>query len=205
MIVDAEYVNNKDYFSDFGGVAGEYNKDTVESVFSLTRNWGKYSLSGQMKYTKNLKVDTDTTLQLLPRVSFDVARTRLGQSIFSYSFESEYTHFWRREGLTGERFMVRPVLSADFQLWDVISVTPQASYRERFYWGLSDDSNDDNIGIPEFSNKITTRIQRIYAGLLGASKLRHSLEPEITYRFTPDQDQSDLPSFDSYDRIEKKK
>lgn len=204
MIADVEYVNDDDYFSDFGGVAGEYNKDTVESVFSLTKSWGKTSLVGEMKYTKDLDTDDDTTLQMLPRVTFDVARSRIFDSLFSYTFDSEYTHFWRQEGLTGERLMVKPTLAADFQLWDVISVTPEVAYRERFYWGLSDDSDDDNEGLPEFSTKVYTRLQKIYdRGFWGISKLKHTLGPEVVYNFVPDEDQSRLPSFDSNDRIAK--
>lgn len=203
MVADIEYVNNRDYFKDFGDVAGNYNKDSVESVFSLTKNWGKISLVGEMKYTKDLETDDDTTLQMLPRVTLDVARTRLGDSIFSYTFDSEYTHFWRQEGLTGERLMVKPTLAADFQLWNVISMTPEVAYRERFYWGLSDDSDDDNEGLPEFSTKIHTRLQKIYnGGFWGISKFKHTLEPEVVYRFIPEEDQAHLPSFDSNDRIE---
>jgi len=202
---DIEYVNDDDYFDDFGGVAEEYNKDSVESVFSLTKSWGKSSLVGEMKYTKDLETEDDTTLQRLPRVTFDIARTRLADSIFSYSFDSEYTHFWRQEGLTGERLMVKPTLAADIQLSNAISVTPEIAYRERFYWGLSDDRDDDNNGLPEFSTKIHTRLQKIYnGGFWGISKLKHTLEPEVTYRYIPEKDQAHLASFDSYDRIAEK-
>lgn len=202
---DIEYVNDDDYFDDFGDVAEEYNKDSVESVFSLTKNWGKASLVGEMKYTKDLETEDDTTLQRLPRVTFDIVRTRLADSIFSYTLDSEYTHFWRQEGLTGERLMVKPTLAADIQILNAISVTPEIAYRERFYWGLSDGSDDDNEGLPEFSTKIHTRLQKIYnGGFWGISKLRHTLEPEVTYRFIPEKDQTHLASFDSYDRIAEK-
>lgn len=203
MIADVEYVNDDDYFSDFGGTAGQYNKDKVESVFSLTKSWGKTSLAGQLKYTKDLETDTDTTLQMLPRITLDVSRTVIASSIFAYSFESQYTHFWRREGVTGQRLMAEPTLSADFQLWDVISVTPELSYRERVYWDTSDGSDNENIGLPEFTTKVHTTLQRIYPnGLWRADKLKHSLEPEVIYRFIPEKDQTHLPSFDTFDRIE---
>lgn len=209
MVVDGLYVNDDDYFQDFGEVAEEYNRDKVQSIFSLSKGWGKYNLVGQFKYTKDLEFDDKTTLQLLPRVSFDAARQRIGETVFYYNLISEYTNFWRDETvpeqnrIRGQRLMVRPSLSASLQLFDVVSVAPEVAYRERFYWGLSDDSDAEQDGIVEFSTKLTTRFQRVYEQPIGpADKLRHSIEPEVTYLYTPDQDQSHLPSFDSADRID---
>ncbi|MCW9049468.1 MAG: LPS assembly protein LptD [Deltaproteobacteria bacterium] len=202
MVADALYVNDEQYFEDFGEVAEDYNRDQVQSVFWLSKNWGKYNLVGQLNYTKDLEVDDPTTLQLLPRITFDVARQRFNQSVFYYAVNSEYTHFWRQEGQRGERLMLRPLLAASFQLWDVVSVVPEIAYRERIYWGLSDDASGEDEGLPEFSARINTRVQKVYSQGLGSiSKLRHSLEPEVVYRFIPEVDQKHLPDFDSYDRI----
>lgn len=203
MVADAEYVNDDQYFEDFGTVAEEYNKDSVESLFYLSKSWGKYSLAGQLKYTKNLQVDESTTLQYLPRITFDAARQNIGSSPFFYALETEYTNFWRQEGLRGERFMAKPVLAASVQLWDVIGVSPEISYRERYYWNLSDNSDSEEEGLAEFTTRINSRVLKIYNRPLGFhGKLRHSVEPELVYRYIPEVDQGSLPYFDSYDRID---
>ncbi len=205
MVADAEYVNDDQYFEDFGNVAEEYNKDKVQSIFSLSKSWGKYHLVGQLKYTKDLEVDDPTTLQLLPRINFDASRQRLGESIFYYSLETEYSNFWRQEGLRGERLMLRPILAASIQLWDVIGVAPEISYRERYYWNLNDDSDSENEGFAEFSTRINTRVQKVYHRPFGLfDKLRHSVEPELVYRYIPEVNQEHLPDFDDYDRIDEK-
>ncbi|MCK4622471.1 MAG: LPS-assembly protein LptD [Desulfuromonadales bacterium] len=202
MVADAEYVDDDEYFEDFGEVAEEYNKDKVQSIFSLSKNWGKYNLIGQFKYTKDLEVDDPTTLQLLPRITFDAIRQRLGESIFYYQLESEYTNFWRDEGLRGERLMLRPNLSASLQLWDLIDVTPEVAYRDRYYWGLSDGSGSEQEGIVEFTTRVNTRLQKVYEQPIGPiDKLRHSLEPEVIYKYTPDVNQTHLPAFDAGDRV----
>ncbi len=202
MVADTEYANDDEYFEDFGTVAAEYNKDKVQSVFALSKNWGKYNLIGQMKYTKDLEVDDPTTLQLLPRITFDATRQQLGESIFFYDLETEYSNFWRREGLRGSRLMVRPNVSAMFKLFDVVDIAPQIAYRERYYWALTDDSKPTNQGLPEFTTRASTRLQKVYHRPFGmAGKLRHTLEPELTYRYIPDVEQTGLPYFDSYDRI----
>ena len=46
-------------------------------------------------------------------------------------------------------------------------------------------------------------MKKIYNRPLGFhGKLRHSVEPELVYRYIPEVDQGDLPYFDSYDRID---
>ena len=202
MVIDAEYVNNDEYFEYFGSVAEEYNKDKVQSLMSLSKSWGKYSLVGQAKYTKDLEKDDPTTLQLLPRITFDATRQRFGKSIFYGELETEYTKFWRREGLTGDRALVRPTLSAMFDVWNAVDITPEISYRENYYWGLNDGSHSRHQGIAEFTTRVNTMVQRIYDRPLSFSgKLRHTIEPEVVYSYTPDVDQSTLPDFDSNDRI----
>jgi len=203
MVVDAEYVNEREFFKDFGDVAGEYNKDKVESTFSLNKSWGKYSLVGLLDYTKDLESDDKTTLQKLPQITFGAARQRIGESVFYYALDTEYVNFTRREGLEGERFSVRPALSASISLLDAIDIAPKVSYIERVYWNLSDGSDSENKGIAQFETKINTRLQKVYTRPFGFfGKLRHTIEPELTYRYTPDIDQEYLPDFDRYDRIE---
>ncbi len=202
MVADILYVDSDDYFEDFGEVAEDYNRDKVDSIFALSKSWGKYSLVGEFDYTKDLETDNPSTLQKLPRISFDVARQRIGESPLYYQVETEYTNFWRDEGLRGERLMLLPSLSASLQLFDVIDVTPELAYRDRYYWGLSDGSSSEQEGLFEFSTRFGTRLQRVYDQPIGAiDKFRHSIEPEITYYFVPELEQGHLPKFDSYDRI----
>jgi len=205
IVADAEYVNDDDYFDDFGTIAEEYNKDKVQSLFFLSKNWGKYNLVGQLKYTKDLENDDPTTLQLLPRITFDATRQRFGESFFYYGLETEYSHFWRRKGLRGERLMARPVFSAVIKLWDRIDLSPEVSYRERYYWGMSDGSDSEHEGSVEFTTRVNTSMQRVYQSPFGeGGRLRHTLEPEVLYRYVPEVNQEHLPLFDSYDRIARK-
>jgi LPS-assembly protein len=202
LIADVEYVSSRDYFEDFGEVAGEYNQDQVQSVITATRNWRLTSLSGLLKYTKDLENDNDLTLQRLPEVVFTALPHRLGETPFFLSLDSAYTHFWRREGMTGDRFTLRPELSAVFQPGEYLEIRPAAGYRERFYWTSEEGPGYEEEGIADFSTRISSRFSRVY--LLdgeNARKLRHSIEPELTYRYVPHEDQTHLPQFDSLDTL----
>jgi LPS-assembly protein len=201
LTADIEYVSEHDYYTDFGTISGEYNRDQTESVVALHRNWGPYSLTGQMRYTQNLLIpDNDLTLQRLPEISFGSTRQRFGRSPFYHHFDSAYTHFWRQEGETGQRLTARPALSAVFQPGEVVEIVPEIGYRQRFYWT---DDGDESQGIYDFSNRVATRFTRIFRPEgERIRRIQHNVEPEVLYNYIPQRDQRALPQFDALDTIE---
>ncbi|RMF42351.1 MAG: LPS-assembly protein LptD [Deltaproteobacteria bacterium] len=200
---DSEYVSSRDYWEDFGEVAGEYNKDKVDSTLTLGNSWRRVVLTGQLRYSKNLEADNDSTLQRLPEVRLDLLRQRIGASDFSLELGSSATYFWRREGLTGQRLRLRPALSADFHPGDLVDIQPEIGFTERLYHTSSEGPGEEELGMFDFSTRISTRLARVFdVGRGRLERLRHSLQPEITYEFVPNRDQSSLPEFDSLDRVD---
>ena len=203
MVADGMYINDDDYFKDFGDAAGDYNRAEVKSTFSLSKNWEKYNLVGQLEYIRDLDSDDKTTLQKLPTINFDVSRQRIFGSDFYYALSSDYTNFWSEEGLKGNRAIVRPTLSTSYQLWDVVNFAPEVSYRQRYYWGLNQGYDSEQQGVAVFTTRATTQVQKVYHHPPDAfSKLRHSIEPELVYTYIPEIDQSELPHFDEFDRVD---
>jgi len=199
---DVEYVSSRDYFDDFGKVAGEYNKDLAESTISVNRLWNKFNLTAQAKYTKDLTKNNDQTLQRLPEVRFEAIQQRLGDLPVYAEFAGASTYFWRREGLKGERLQGRPAMSFVWQPGDIIEIQPEIGYTRTHYWTSHQGSGEEGDGNYDFSTRVSTSLYRVFnTGGALVSSIRHSLEPEIVYRFVPDEDQSDLPEFDSLDRV----
>lgn len=199
LSADVEYVNNRDYFAEFGEVAEEYNKDKTESVVAVSRSWNKTSLTGQLKYLKDLTQSNDQTLQRLPELRLTSVRQRLGESPLYAGFDSSATYFWRREGNTGERLNLRPTLSGVFLPGEWLEVVPTLGYRQRLYWT---DEEDASQGQVDFSTRFSSRFARVYQFERGSlRKLRHSIEPDLLYSYRPDVDQDDLPQFDALDNI----
>jgi len=203
LSADTEHVSELDYFDDFGEEAAEYNKTESVSVVSLSRNWGLNNLVGQLRYTENLELDDPTTLQWLPRVNLDSVRQQLGTTPFYFTLGSEYTYFWREEGLKGQRLRVRPGLLAPLKLWNAIDVVPEIGWTERHYWTSEEGSGHVQKGIYDFSTRLSSRFYRVYPWESDSvTRIRHMVEPDITYLYVPDVDQSLLPEFDSFDRID---
>ncbi len=199
LSADVEYVNNREYFAEFGEVAEEYNKDKTESVVTASRSWGKNSLTGQLKYLKDLTQSNDLTLQRLPELRLTSVRQRLGESPFYLGFDSSATYFSRREGNTGERLNLRPAISGVFLPGDWLEVAPTLGYRQRLYWT---DDGEATQGQMDFSTRFASRFARVYdMGGGRLSKLRHSIEPDLLYFYRPEVEQNDLPQFDALDDI----
>lgn len=205
---DSEYVSDKKYFEEFGEIAEEYNKDEVESTLALSRRWGNLAATLSALYTKDLRetADNDVTLQRLPEFQLDYMRTRIGQTPLYFKFDSTSTYFWRREGLKGERVDARPALSAFFLTGDFLEVEPEVGYRQRLYWTSAEGPGYEHAENYDFSTRFATRVSRVFdmGSSSGLTKIRHSIEPEVTYLFMPNINQDDLPYFDSADRVANK-
>jgi LPS-assembly protein len=215
LTADAEYVSEIDYFDDFGSVADEYDKEEVESTLALNRAWGDFNLTGLVQYTKDLEplADNDRMLQKLPELHLNYLHSRLGTTALYGGFDGVATQFWRREGSRGSRLEARPHLTGFFLAGGALEVEPRLAYRQRLYfssahedagWAAAGiDDGFDQAGNWEFSTRVATRLDRVFQlADSGLTRLKHSIEPEVTYGYVPNRKQSDLPWFDPADRID---
>ena len=198
---DMEYVSSKDYFDDFGEVASEYNQETVESVLFMSRHFGRSDLTGQFKYIKDLEVeDNSQTLQRLPEVRYTLIRHRLLETPFYYRLDSSANYFWRREGNDGTRMILHPSLTWVAHPGNWLEFTSEVGYQERFYQTSEENANYGDI---DFVAKLSTLLSRIYTPDRPVlKKLRHSIEPELSYRYVPGDATGEELWFDSLDRQE---
>ena len=111
LMADVEYVDDKDFFEDFGQEAADYNKSALISTIYAQRNWEKLNLIGQVKYIKDLEASNDLTLQRLPEVRLSLIRQRFKETPLFYGFDTSANYFWREEGNQGERVVLRPYLA----------------------------------------------------------------------------------------------
>jgi LPS-assembly protein len=199
LLADVLYVSKRDYFSQFGEVAGEYNRDKAESLVAASRHWGKNNLAGQVKYVKDLEQSDDLTLQRLPEVKYAMIRQRIGDTPLYYRLDSTAAYLYQDQGIKAGRFSARPALSAVFRPGGVLEIVSEAGYLERFYTG---SDGEEAEGLFDFSTRLSTRFARVYPvnGRL-VRKIRHVVQPEVVYSYIPSVDQSDLPQLDAFDDI----
>ncbi len=201
---DINIVSDDEYFLDFG-MGDERSLESLESTLSLSRSWHDYNLVVEFRLFDNLLVGDDSgTLQVLPAVTFTRSNQRLLGTPLYLSMESSFVNFERQEGIEGQRLDVHPRLSLPMNPGGYVEITPSIAPRGTFYWSKRNvEGRYQDRFIYDASVDITTTFVKV-ASLSsdgdGLEKVRHTIRPRLTYTYTPDVSQENLPSFDTVDR-----
>ncbi|MHB8707419.1 MAG: LPS-assembly protein LptD [Desulfuromonadales bacterium] len=208
LTADVDYVEDIEYFEDFGDNVEEYARDHTVSTIMLQRNWQDVNLTVLAEYIRDLERDNDATLQRLPEVNLSLPLRRLGNSLLYLRAENLLTNFDRKEGVDGLRLYFNPELSAPFKPGRWLELTPKIALHGRYYRvdstddTLDRDDYDDESLIAEYALTASSRFSRVFSFPHGGfDKLKHSIEPQVTYAYIPGGSREKLPSFDAYDRI----
>jgi LPS-assembly protein len=180
-------------------------------------------------WTDNNPSNENPTLQRLPELSLDFYKTTIGETPFELEATSNAVYFWREKGTTGTRAEIFPRLSLPWST-GFGTITPSAGWRQTLYAidkhqqvsGIPDsvdESKDFNErGIPDFRLDAFTSLFNIYdfgrqdqvtptldnVGNAYWTKMKHTIQPELSYRYIPHVDQDENPLFTSSDRIGKR-
>ncbi|TYT75910.1 LPS-assembly protein LptD [Desulfobotulus mexicanus] len=231
--LDLDLLSDTAYFDDFKGGSLSFAK--TDSLFQnefgrginpekektrtnrllLTTNTEIVRVEGEFiweddirKRKENLQ---DSTVQRLPRIRLSTRRQVLSNTFLYHAFESEGGYFYRIDGEKGSRIDLAPRLYAPFRM-GTVSAEPSTGLRQTF-WYTENPMDKENEGHKNYNRTLFdarldlfTEIYRVFdVERTSADKIRHSLQPKITFEFIPDEDQNDLPYFDDLDRIEKKR
>ncbi|HOI15242.1 MAG TPA: LPS assembly protein LptD [Geobacteraceae bacterium] len=202
---DISLTLDRDFYRDFGEVSGEYNKQYLESIAFLTKQWERFSLTTELRYTEDLYAKNNSlTLQKLPVITFTGIKQRVGATPFFVSLDSSFTDFFRENGLKGQRLDLHPMLTYYTSPGGVLEGSVWVGYRHRLYntYGGETSSGFTNTGMPDVGAAVSTTLSRVYeTGWGNLKKIKHTLIPEITYAYRPQKNQDDLPFFDYNDRL----
>jgi LPS-assembly protein len=190
--------SDRQYFTDYGATYADQASEQAYSFISLTKNWDRFSLYGEGRYTVDLTREDKTTLQSLPVVNFVGVRQRMFESPFYYSFTSSFGNFWREEGVTGQLLDMYPRLSVPMKWGNYLEITPDFGIRETLYQSRNGSEETYSREVWDFTATLATNFYRIFdTGSEGVPKLKHLVRPEITYSYVPDVDQRQVPNFDT--------
>ncbi len=210
--VDLNLVSDPDFFLDYDNDVSTYSRQKLESRISLLKNWQYSSFLLEFWHFKNLVVDEETTLQRLPVATFIRQRQRLYETPLFLRVESTLNNFWRKDtdvtsGLfSGQRLDVYPTLSLPLNPQNIFELTPKLSLRETVYYTGEKEDQWDSRYMYDFKIDFLMPVSSVYdISLGGVNRIKHIVEPGVSYTYVPEKDQSKLPSYDSIDRIEKAK
>ena len=174
------------------------------SRFGVFKNWGDTFLKGEYNFYQDFIQPDSITLQRTPQVAF-WGRRFLPNFPLEFRWRTEGVNYLRREGGDGLRFDLRPEAVLPFRfaskLFGALSVAP----RETLYHVYSPiKSGDHNLSreLVEVRGNVGTAVSRVFNfNALGLSRIKHVVEPELSYLFVPRIDQSRIPIMDEIDRI----
>ncbi len=211
------YDASKEYYARYFGRDIEAEDDAIRTnslIFS--KNWSSYSLNASAIWYDNVvnRVDhlNDYTLQKLPSVEFRASRRQLSGSPFYYDFDSEYDYFFREDTTDtyrrGQRADLYPRLILPWRYKNWFSLESTAGFRNTTWYISGDPDASDNLDgthnrqMYDLTFDLSTNLYRIFnTGNDGIDRIRHAFTPKLTYKFTPEKDQTEYPYFDSTDRI----
>ena len=194
---DIHLIADRAYYRDYGEIAGDYNRQLLESSASFDHRWQRYDLTGEVRYTQDLvATNNDATMQRLPSFGFTAAGEKVGPLFFS--MDSGFTNFQRVQGQTGERLELHPRLTLYSKPVAPLDLSLYGGYRQRFYNAYGGDTSGglQQSGQADAGGTLSLPLERIYDG-----RLRHLLIPSLEYGFVQKKQEESLPFFDWNDRV----
>lgn len=205
-------------------LSGQYSTDLTPFRRTISKlPTGKYQVSTALA--------DETPVQKLPELRYQIFQEHLA-GLFWLSFDGSLANFVAQEtpGLTPQetaadlqRASISPQLTARIPLFG-LTLIPHGGFRATYYSKSMTvrkavDWNDNPIAaVYEMADEPTNlkyfhagadlnaRLSRVYGADdgEGIGKIRHSIEPTITYDYIPGVDTADIPLFDALDSVAKR-
>ncbi len=217
---DINHVSDHQYLRDFdediprGAKIDSRSSRQLRSVLFGGKDWDGFSfLSQGVVYDDLTKESNDETVQKLPQISFYAHPQSLFTTPLFYDLASSYTHFWREKGVEAQRGDLFPKISYPMRLFNVLKFESDVGLRETLYNSSNDPTNKshgwESRETLEANAQISTEFYRVYdaetfstiSNLLKVAKWMHTIEPTISYSYSPRVNQNSIPLFDEVDRI----
>ncbi|MBI3076555.1 MAG: LPS-assembly protein LptD [Deltaproteobacteria bacterium] len=201
--VDLNLVSDNEYVSDFSRDGFDAAAPQLRSQVIVAKAAEGSSLVTQFTHFRDLTLpDQAPVLHTLPRITYTRVRQAIEGGPLYYNLDSSFTHFERDRGLRGQRLDILPGLSWVTQPLGVLDVVPGLRLRETMYETSQGISGFQHRQLVQADLSVLTSLERIYPLAGGAfERLRHSVEPSVTYSFIPTISQRSLPEFDDVDRV----
>ncbi len=207
------FIETRDYFLEaYGRDLDTYDETTRTNRLNINRTWSRFSLNGDLEWNDNVNnrrwEDTDDTLQQLPVIEFDGTRQQVLDSNFYWDLDSEYAYLFELDGERGHRADVYPRAYLPLKWNNYLSVEPSVGWRQTA-WEM-DRREDETVSRSSYRQiydaklDLSTEFSKVMdSPVTTVDRIRHSLKPRVVYEYIPNQDQSDLPDFDTeIDRID---
>jgi len=218
------FLKSSEAFKDFfGRDLDDYTDITRRNAINVSKTWTHYNLNAGATWSdhvadRNLDL-SNATVQYLPSVNFDGSKHRLASTPLYFTLNSQYTFLYRQDPLNQEkpetgthRADLYPRFYLPFALSYYLNVEPSFGVRETTWYTAATNVPSGSEEFPDEKEQhrelwdarldLSNAFYRIYASDWGSiDRIKHEMQPKISYQYLPRVNQDELPHFDYKDRI----
>jgi LPS-assembly protein len=197
--VDINLVSDFNYYHDLEHDLEVRALPYVDSNAFYVERWNTASLYLLGQYSTDLTRTNENTIQTLPSLRYTIYEENLAGPLH-LNFDGSATNFYSQAGGDTQRMDFNPELTAPFGS-SGLNLTPRVGARATFYDRSATSDEPIERKYAYAGADLNARVSRIYGvdGDTGIGRIRHSIEPTISYIYIPNVDQQNIPQFDSVD------
>lgn len=216
-LVNLDLTSDDQFDEDFETVLDDRTRRKLESNISLTKNFSRHTIRLLVDRQDDLREESDDrTDQRFPELSITSQKQQLFDIPLYFQQKTQIARL-KREGKEGEqldfdRVDIQPTLSFPLNIiGQALTINPELRLRETYYTRNATTAADTNLDAESTHREYYTaairvdgpKFNRIFD--LGTTrrvqKLKHLIEPNVSFQYRPGIDEEDLPKFDGVDRI----
>lgn len=197
--LNLNYVSDKDYFIDLNNALGISNDRYLRSDANLNYSTEAISLTTRLEAYQTIDnsiVESARPYQKLPEVTLKLNHEFEDWPV-EIETENQYINFYRDGRVNGHRLNVNPSVSIPIETASSF-LKPKFSVQHTQYY-LTDQPtgkpNNINRTLPVFSVDSGLFFEKDFK--IADSGYMHTIEPRLFYLYIPEEDQKDIPIFDT--------
>lgn len=216
-ILDLE---SEEFNRNFTNDTSQRARRNSDSHATITKSWEGSSLDILTRYRDSSQSNNDQTFAQLPQITYKTQRQSIGDTNFFFNQDSSFVSFLTDldsrsevdDKFSVQRFDFHPRVSYTTNIAPWLAFTPTLGIRETIYSkGLDATDNNKRLDFftresfdisasldgPKFENIFNLKNKDI-------PKVKHLIEPRLTYNYIPDLDEKDrgkIKVFDSIDTV----
>ena len=204
--IDVFFQSDRSFIKTQGNTIEDRSNERTTSTIYINRSWSAWNFALSGRNEVSLLTEQKTTLTRLPELTIDRTSTRLFGTDLYFKLAASGVNLKRDDSkstVETTRLYVAPEGTWPISLGSVARIIPSAGYGLTYY-------SENTLGaaetraIPYFRLSLEgPRSYRIWDLSDGGrfAKLKHLIEPSISYVYIQNVDQTNIPQFDSIDRI----
>jgi LPS-assembly protein len=208
MRADIRLVSDEFYYRDLEKKLELRSLPYIDSNAFYVERWDTASLYLLGQYSINLTQNNNATPQKLPELRYTIFQEKIAGPLH-LNLDGSAVNFTVSEGDGVRRVDIAPQLTAAFG-GGGLGFTPRAGVRSTYYSKGTGTYGDEPVSRTYFfaGADLNARISRVYGqdGEAGVGRIRHSIEPTLSYSYIPQVEQTDpvtgLPKIRQFDAVD---